>query len=290
MSVLLTSSDIDYIREHVDEFKSNFDLGSKFGLTRDQMAHILYYNKIKRSYSNNGIVVFNKDFFGSYNEISCYWAGFIAADGCIGTRPNKVDKFLTIALKRSDKSHLENFIKHISGENLKIINRETTAISGGKKYPYSSVILYKTKIVDDLDEFFSIRPQKTLNTIFPPNIPEQYKLDYIRGYIDGDGSISVYKDDETLVISLSYVGNEDFVVKLAETIDIPYYPIKAKNNLFCISYSKFNSIRVIKKLYFPEDRFCLYRKRNKYFEYIDNMTEIQNSRLENYLNKFNEQI
>lgn len=290
MSVLVTDENLLFIRDHIDEYKSNKDLGNLFGLTRDQMSHILYYNKIKRSNTNRGKVKFNENFFSKYNKLSCYWAGFIAADGCIGTRPNKIDKFLTMAIKRDDQSHLESFVGHLNGKNLKIINRDTTAIKNGKKYPYSSVILYRTKIADDLNNYFSIKPRKTLNTIFPDNMPEKYYVDYIRGYIDGDGCISIHMDGETLAISLSFVGNKDFVVKLAAIIDIPHYLMRCKNNLYQIKYSKFNSIRVIKKLYFPESTFCLYRKRNKYFEYINSITKLQSTRLKNYLNKFNEQI
>ena len=53
----------------------------------------------------------NDDFFNNPNILNCYWAGFIAADGCIGRRNNNV---LSIGLSSKDKQHLETFKNNIN--------------------------------------------------------------------------------------------------------------------------------------------------------------------------------
>lgn len=51
----------------------------------------------------------NKTFFRDFNELTCYWAGFIAADGCL--RQNW--RTLNFCLNAKDIEHLESFSKDI---------------------------------------------------------------------------------------------------------------------------------------------------------------------------------
>lgn len=273
MPTLLTKEQVNYIRENIDLFPDNKTLGRKFNLTRKQMADFLYYKGIRRSYSIQGKVFYNENFFLKYNKLSCYWAGFISADGCISIRPNGKDKFLTINLQEKDKIHLENFIKHILGKNVNIIKRKVK-----NKYTYYSVLLYNNKITNDLQNNFYIYPRKTLNLKLPP-VPDKYIIDYIRGYVDGDGCITVSKDKSVLKIGFSYVGNKEFLKKIAEIIGIDFYFYTYDNKLYQVAYSKYNSIRAIQKIYLPMKKFCLERKRKKYLYYMNNITMIQRNRM-----------
>ena len=273
MSALLNKNDIEYLRVNIDNFKTNKEIAEIFSLSVKQIRDILYYNKIRRTYTNQGRVKYNVDFFCKINEISCYWAGFIAADGNIGVRPNGRDKFMTINLQKNDEEHLINVITHVEGENLKLIER-----SVNNKYKYVSVILYNNNIVKSLRNNFLIEERKTLNCKFP-EISHKFITDYIRGFIDGDGCIRLSTEKKCLKIELSFVGNKNFIIKIADIINIPFYIRKIKGSLYRIQYSKYNSIDAILKIYFPKNKFCLYRKRDKLAEYLNRITENQKNRL-----------
>jgi len=142
------------------------------------------------------------------------------------------------------------------------------------------VTIYSDDICEDLDKNFRILPRKTLKLDFPKNLPEMYYKDYIRGYIDGDGTLSYFKDKTSNRFSLSYAGNCDFIKDCASKLEIPFYDVKIKDTLHIISYSPHNSIKVAYILgYCDYNIFCLERKRNKYKEFINNvMTNTQEKR------------
>lgn len=135
----------------------------------------------------------NKKFYHNHNYFStptienCYWAGFIAADGCI------YDNRLIINLGRNDKSHLEKFKKTLQYDgNIRDIQRKGSSKTTKKDTYFSSVIeIYSPKICSDLLNNWNITNKKSL-TLQPPNITDlDLCLSYIIGYIDGDGTISI---------------------------------------------------------------------------------------------------
>lgn len=261
---LVTVEQLQYIKQNIDLFKTNTEIAVRFNLTRKQISDILYTNKIRRSYTNQGRVNYNKEFFSAYSKLSCYWAGFIAADGCISSRKNGI-RFLTISLKKEDEEHLKYFIQHIDGNNLKIVNRTVKNKNG--IFPYVSVILYSDKICDDLQNNFNIYKNKTKNLEFPVKVPKKFLVDFIRGFIDGDGCLSITSDKRTVVIRLSYVGRKTFINMCANALGINFYIHKVKNKeYYIISYSSINSIfAIVVAGYFNKNNFCLERKRNKLF-------------------------
>lgn len=136
---------------------------------------------IKRNKENAGrsIYSYDRNYFRSGNLQAHYWAGFIAADGYIGTR----GYHLSIKLSDKDISLLERFKRDtkFSGDILKsgTETRKRLIIGGCKEW------------IEDLDTLYNIGNAKSF-TLLPPNITSQRdKLAYIVGLIDGDGHISV---------------------------------------------------------------------------------------------------
>jgi hypothetical protein len=128
------------------------------------------------------------DFFEKFSVLNCYYAGFIAADGCIYEK-NDNNKSLIIKLAAKDRCHLEEFKKNI--QYVGNIN------SNSFKYEYKGVQSFKescrlkinnVKIVNDLAKNFEIYPNKTFNITFPIKLKNKKHIDaFILGYIDGDG-------------------------------------------------------------------------------------------------------
>lgn len=138
----------------------------------------------------------NDNYFSIPSEENSYWAGFIAADGCI--MGNK----LSISLSSKDSDQLELFRKHTCCESSIRFYKNNT----GKEY--CNLSTYSSKVVNDLDNNFNITERKTF-TLEPPNISKEDHIDYyIKGYIDGDGCVSLCNLKRGLNINIQITGTK----------------------------------------------------------------------------------
>lgn len=124
----------------------------------------------------------NEKYFSKPNIENCYWAGFIAADGCI-TKDNS----LSITLSIKDIDHLKTFKNKIKYTGkIKVYARD--------KKQYCRIEIFNKYIVKDLLTNFKITRRKTF-TLKPPNLKNKNHIkSFIIGYIDGDGHIGIHKN------------------------------------------------------------------------------------------------
>lgn len=130
------------------------------------------------------------DFFHIPNLINSYWAGFIAADGCI--HKDKYSQWLEISIHKNDRKHLESFCSDIGYT--------------GNIFQYENIVritIYSKQIVSDLFNNFNITQKKSLTLQPPMNLSIDNIYAFIIGYIDGDGCIFI-KDKK--YIGLTVVG------------------------------------------------------------------------------------
>lgn len=129
----------------------------------------------------------NEDYFEVIDtEHKAYWLGFIMADGTVIKSSSKVSSHnrLKITLSMRDEEHLIEFKKDInSTANIKYY-------IATDNYKSCYINIDSIKLVSDLIKLNCI-PNKTNYTSIP-NIPNNLLNHFIRGYFDGDGSISVY--------------------------------------------------------------------------------------------------
>ena len=121
----------------------------------------------------------NEDFFKEWNEDMAYVLGFTTADGCI-----KDNNDLCFEIHQDDVEILEYIKKVMEIEN-PITNTH---------YNNRDLVTLRVRsktICDDLI-LLNVTPRKTYTIVAPSFIPEDMFHHYIRGYWDGDGSISLY--------------------------------------------------------------------------------------------------
>lgn len=112
-------------------------------------------------------------FFAKPTPLNSYWAGFIAADGCV--RGNRLE----IGLAAKDADHLARFASD-------------TGYTGSLRHAGGrcTIQICCRSYVDDLARNFNVTPRKSL-TLAPPNIKTGAEVRaFITGVIDGDGSIT----------------------------------------------------------------------------------------------------
>lgn len=138
----------------------------------------------------------NHQAFSVYNEDSAYWAGFIAADGNIG----KDKTYLKVKLSAKDESHLLKLCDFIERDRL--LYTEFTRLAD-KVYECKNLVVTSRMIVDDLYRKYNIEPNKTYHLKIPISMPAKLIRHYIRGFMDGDGSIGISRHLRVHFVSAS---------------------------------------------------------------------------------------
>lgn len=158
--------------------------GAPYGLTQFMVEKILKeYGIRKRTYTEakDGLRKYsvNDDYFKTQSHNMAYILGFLAADGNIAKKENKID----LALAESDKEILEKINQEIENTRpIKIYDRHDGHQLTAKLQVFSSTMK------KDLAHY-NIVPAKTFILTPPELLAKEYIISYIRGFFDGDGSI-----------------------------------------------------------------------------------------------------
>lgn len=247
------------INDYVNNFISTTELSKKYNLNRVTIQRYLKSANIELRKKTPKTNV-NHFYFSEYTENSCYWAGFILADGYIRTNKRFT---LEITLQNQDVNHLYQFKKEINFDG-RIILKEL----------HSGIHISSSQIVGDLGKNFSIYNKKSLTCSIDENIPVEYLKDYIRGYFDGDGCITYTTTD-----TISFTGTE----KTLDTIRKYFHDhvgiklrrrskempnITVVGNICVIFYSGKTAYKCLDHMYNKSTHY-LDRKYNKYLALIE---------------------
>lgn len=144
-------------------------------------------------------------------EEKAYWLGFLMADGNV----NYVNYTLDIALKLSDKEHLNHLKKFLNATHT---IKERTLIVKGKEHKAARLSVNSKILVQDLMKHGCV-PNKSLILKFP-DIDIKLIHHFMRGYFDGDGSIYARKTGDYEGFTFSVLGTSDFLNKYEEYLDV----------------------------------------------------------------------
>lgn len=122
----------------------------------------------------------NENYFKTWSPDMAYILGLIATDGNVFDR-----RVLKIQLQIKDIDILEKIKEQLNFSGN--INLRKNII-GDKTFLSAELCIYSTPLVHSLEEL-NIFSNKSLTIGRFDFIPEEYELDFIRGVIDGDGSI-----------------------------------------------------------------------------------------------------
>ena len=233
----------------------------------------------KGAIMGNILYTHDEDFFSRDTRESFYWAGFIAADGCITEDSRRVKKkTLAIKLARKDESHLREFKKAIKYTGKIFRHYELSQKDGRKLYRSQlRITISKSNVAYALARF-NIIPRKSLIYTFPEWLKKHPLVGhFIRGYFDGDGCASIDKKSKTgtELLALSFCGTEKFLNICQEVImencDIKTErTIKKHSGVFVLRFHGTQmSLSVGRFIYTNSDNLRLERKFKIYtkFEY-----------------------
>jgi DNA-binding transcriptional regulator WhiA len=228
----------DLILQKYLEGYSGIQIAEQFKIKPHQVYYVLKKNNVstRSNIENSRKYKANLDYFQDINtEEKAYWLGFIFADGSVGSYgPNKSEHVFKLDLGIKDIDHLVKFNKCLESNHpiLTYTNKSSYHKNGVE---FARLKICSKKFCDHLREKGCI-DNKT-NILLPPeNLPESFERDFIRGYVDGDGSIKVQKNTISKY-RLGICGTEEIIKWIAERIPKPgaIQPSKSIFNMTCHS-------------------------------------------------------
>lgn len=238
--------------------RSIVSIAAKYGINRKTLTKYLKINNIE-IVANRNKSEFNKDFFDVIDtEEKAYWLGFMYANGCVCAKKFTVS--LNISLK--DIEHLKKYNKALNykkglniTETYQFGSKEHTDKNGDTMYMVSTQITNE-QLWNSLISKGCV-PNKSLILTFPPdNIFKNRQLiyDFIRGYVDGNGSLGVYphsKKNPKLEESLLIVGTKNFLEGVQKYLGKGFLMQKTNcnKNTYRLSYSTSKAHRAADLLY-----------------------------------------
>lgn len=227
--IIPTEKELENIINLYNKGTSLRQLEDILGYSRKTLSKILKENDvaIKDNKINSRKYNLNEQYFEKINtKEKAYWLGFMAADGYITSVTKHNTQKFGITLSIIDKEHLENF-------NSCLKSTYPVKEFKGSKSNYNSnsrfcrLLITSQKSVDYLKRL-GIVENKTNKLTFPTvdQVPEKFIYDYIRGYMDGDGSIS-FSNNNCII---GFVGRKEFLTKIQEKLNIDL-KLSTKDNI-----------------------------------------------------------
>lgn len=197
-----------------------------------------------------------------------YIVGLITTDGCLSNDGRH------ISFRSSDYQLIETF-KNCLKSPASIVK------SNPKYHPLAVKPTYRIQCGDvSLYKWLTnigLTPAKT-KTIAKLKVPSKYFSDFLRGHLDGDGTVKVYDDSynnyrgrnylnirvATYFISASKTHIEWLQQRIAKQISVngAIFNGKGKNlSMWTLKYSKNESEKLLDWIYYSDDLPCLERKK-----------------------------
>jgi len=246
------------------ENKTIVELSKQFSVNSSSIHRLLLKNKIpiRDSSMRNRKYQVDFNFFEEIdNEEKAYFLGLLYADGCLVKNSN----CFFLSLQEQDSYILEQLKECLKYTGpIKTLNYKT------KKETYKNQKLLRItnkKIYCDLINL-GLFPNKSLSLKFPINnqVPNDLIFHFIRGYFDGDGSVTNSKNKPVV----NFLGTFEFLSELKKRFNAEYnfneIQIRKLKHSNCFSYSVGGKtqLKAVYRLLYKNCTTYLTRKKNKF--------------------------
>ena len=248
-------------------------LADKYGINRKTIVKYLNERGIEIT-NTHGKIPFNENSFDVIDtEEKAYWLGFMYADGYISSKNNQIG--LQLAIK--DIEHLQkfnNFLNYSRGMTI----TDSHQFGSEDKFNKNGELMQMVRTVITNEHMWKALnnvgcvPNKSLILQFPDESIFKSKdliRHFIRGYVDGDGTLGVYPHSKTnpnLEASLLIVGTKSFLEGIQNYLNIKGFLMQkpsCNENTYRLGYSTKKAEQVADILY-KDASIYLTRKYNIY--------------------------
>lgn len=217
--VELNSQSEEIVRIYLEEKIGVDTIAKRFNTYGTSIRKIINDAGVMRDYDYYRYDVDQTYFEKIDTREKAYFLGFLMSDG------NVQDSGFRIALKADDREILEKFAAELKYDgDLKYVKpRHKLKKSGemGMSSPQYKLSINKSKMAQDLIRLGCMK-NKTWKLRFPTNdqVPLEFIPDFLRGYFDGDGSIS------RKYSQVNVIGNKFFITELINYLPLKIEPYK----------------------------------------------------------------
>jgi intein/homing endonuclease len=204
---------------------------------------------------------YNLNFFDEINEESSYFIGLLFADGSINKKGRVV-----LNLSKKDIEIIEIFRKKLKTNKPIFLVENTNSVS----------FSFQNKIISEQLNNFGLIPNKSLILKFSEKIPNEFLKDYIRGYFDGDGCVSIIKRKNTSSLRVHFVGTYEMLEGIQNVLISKLNITKTKinqitkdKNTFQFEIRRKNDILLFRDFIYYDNCICLSRKKEKFFTELE---------------------
>lgn len=248
----------------------------KSGKRLPEIAKIYGINQhtVGRVFKRNGfetdrkIYRCNEHYFDNIDDQNkAYIAGLLWSDGCNQLNKGKV----IIQLQERDQEILEQ-IKKVSNNERPLWKSKLNDIN--PNWQNSIVLTWQSKNISQVLNDYGMVPRKSLVLEFPSWLDESLYSHFLRGYIDGDGSIYYSKDKN--IFRISMIGTKmflDVVKNICDNIGVKTYMYHRKehNNItYTLSATSNSGTFMFLNWIYKDANLKLQRKYNKYQQALCN--------------------
>lgn len=219
------------------------DIGKKFGAKPSTISKYLklWGVEINRRKAANRLL--NESYFENIDTPEkAYILGLLFADGSI-VLDNDRQPSLKLELVETDVEILKRIQELLNSNGKLTYNKRAERTNG--TYSFS---IRSQKIASDLSKW-NIVPNKTY-AVDEIKIPEKFQEDYLRGYIDGDGSI-YYSRNAWHVNICGHSKNiiQQFAHLGCSLINVPCHEITLCDNVYRYTWNNNEAVNLIKAIY-----------------------------------------
>jgi len=230
---------------------SSIKLGKEYNVSSFNIQSILKRENIKRrsATENSRIYSLDENFFDLIDtEEKAYFLGFLYADGNVSVKDNSI----RLQLKENDRDTLERLNKIIKSNRPLFYNDNMCSLNISSKHMKESVMKW------------GLVPQKTFILAFPENLDSNLYSHFIRGYFDGDGSLSHNTVNDTYCFSLA--GTEKFLLRVQEVLmkecELMKTLLSPVGNIHVLNYGGSYQVLRIKDFIYKDATVYLQRKKD----------------------------
>jgi hypothetical protein len=243
------------------------DIVNRFNISSSSQLHRIVRRGGREKIIPGKKYICNDSFFEKIDtENKAYWLGFLFADGYVRNRKESFSVELKLASK--DKEHLLKFREDIESDS-KIRDTKIERIYKGRNVTYhtSELAIYSKKMFQDLTKHGCVE-KKSLILDRPKNLPDNLIRHFIRGYFDGDGCITIYKQKNKIEYKIIILGTNNLLSWINDVLSLNLIAkknITNRNNISILQYNTKDKDLLFNYLYSSSTIF-LERKYKKFLK------------------------
>ena len=268
--------DSKMIKDIVNEYKNGLGLkplAVKYSISTNVVRKALSYHGavVAKTSSKKKIKVFNESVFDKIDtEEKAYWLGFLYADGSM----NRKRYTLEVSLAEKDRDHLIKLCDFL-GLDRKYIKAKKVKL-GDKIFEANRLEVFSKRNFENLERL-GCPPRKSLTLLFPDSskVPAHLLVHFMRGYFDGDGTISYTPGKARSQAKFLLLGTKEFLIEYENVlhkrskVNFSRTTPRQKTNAFQITHGGNLQAEKLYRFLYSKATIYLQRKHDKFIAVLD---------------------